>query len=579
MSENLANDTQTLLSGGINNAVTAITTTGNTGFPAANFRVLVDNELMLVTSVGGGTNWTVIRGIENTTAIAHLDQAPIVHVVTTTGLTNFIREQALSLPCRQTVLAGALSSGLPAFFAAGSGLALNLSATATAVQIAFAAGFGVMGEVDLVSQITADVASFITALPATNTSYLTATYVDSGSVTWGQTLIPPQYGYTFDRARQALLRMAGANTSTTFLDDYGNTWTATGTAQISTGTQIDGLNTLAVGGSGAYIGSANFTSLGYGSWTLESKIRFTTLPSAGTVFVFNATNAGGWGLQLGLNDAAGTKKLLLTASANGTSADIASGVLGTSTTWATATTYHLAVVYDALAGKYFVYKDGVLDLTVTSTARICGLANLRLASNTAGGDVNGNMAGFRLSPFCRYPNGTTFTVPNIATFAVEGDFFSIPQMKMFGATAASGSAGTDPTFTAKNLVYIGEADTGAATVSAVRNYAYQGRVVTALQAAAAGAAGFSFTHNIGIVPNNFSAFFVAITTDQGYPPGQTFLVNYGDNATTAWTASATRYIVNFLQTAMTVVSNLSTGARGGLTAANWKVGAIISRGW
>lgn len=91
MSENLANDIQTLLSGAIDNAVTAITTTGNTGMPVVNFRVRVDYELMLVTSVGTGTNWTVTRGIEGTIAAAHGDQTPVVHVLTAEGLNQFVR--------------------------------------------------------------------------------------------------------------------------------------------------------------------------------------------------------------------------------------------------------------------------------------------------------------------------------------------------------------------------------------------------------------------------------------------------------------------------------------------------------
>lgn len=93
MAENLSNDIQTLLNGAITNVATAITTTGATGFPVANFRVRVDDELMLVTSTGSGTNWTVTRGIESTTAAAHATSAPVVHVLTAGGLDQYIRDR------------------------------------------------------------------------------------------------------------------------------------------------------------------------------------------------------------------------------------------------------------------------------------------------------------------------------------------------------------------------------------------------------------------------------------------------------------------------------------------------------
>ena len=66
MAENLANDVSGLLNAAIaDGSTTSITMLSGTGFPAANFRIRIDNEYMLVTSVGGGTNWTVTRAIES----------------------------------------------------------------------------------------------------------------------------------------------------------------------------------------------------------------------------------------------------------------------------------------------------------------------------------------------------------------------------------------------------------------------------------------------------------------------------------------------------------------------------------
>ncbi|HYF28582.1 MAG TPA: hypothetical protein VD931_22775 [Baekduia sp.] len=93
MAENLGNDFATTLNGAIDNVTTSVTVTSGTGAPAANFRVRVDDELMLVTSVGGGTNWTVTRGVESTTAASHSSGATIAHVITKGGLDQYMLER------------------------------------------------------------------------------------------------------------------------------------------------------------------------------------------------------------------------------------------------------------------------------------------------------------------------------------------------------------------------------------------------------------------------------------------------------------------------------------------------------
>lgn len=92
--ENLANDIQTTLNGAIADGVTtSITVTSGAGFPAANFRVRIENELLLVTSVGAGTNWTVTRGIEGTTGVAHSTGLNVVHVLSKGGLDQYTEER------------------------------------------------------------------------------------------------------------------------------------------------------------------------------------------------------------------------------------------------------------------------------------------------------------------------------------------------------------------------------------------------------------------------------------------------------------------------------------------------------
>jgi hypothetical protein len=94
MAENFSNDFQTTLSAAIANASdTAISVVSGAGAPAANFRIRVGNEYMLVTSIGAGTNWTVTRGIEGSTAAAHVNGTVVAHVVTTGGFQQYVTNQ------------------------------------------------------------------------------------------------------------------------------------------------------------------------------------------------------------------------------------------------------------------------------------------------------------------------------------------------------------------------------------------------------------------------------------------------------------------------------------------------------
>lgn len=79
--ENFANDFSSTLSAAVTSAAVSLTVTSASGAPAPNFRVRIDNELILVTAATG-TTWTVTRGIEGTTAAAHAAGAAVVCVLT-----------------------------------------------------------------------------------------------------------------------------------------------------------------------------------------------------------------------------------------------------------------------------------------------------------------------------------------------------------------------------------------------------------------------------------------------------------------------------------------------------------------
>jgi len=82
MQELFTNHASTTLNGAINNSVTSLVLTSASLFPASgNFRIRIDDEIILVTAISGAT-CTVVRGQEGTAAASHADLATVRHVLT-----------------------------------------------------------------------------------------------------------------------------------------------------------------------------------------------------------------------------------------------------------------------------------------------------------------------------------------------------------------------------------------------------------------------------------------------------------------------------------------------------------------
>ena len=93
--EQFANNAQTTLNGAINNSTTSVVVNSVTGFPTTGqFRILIDSEILLVTSVNAGTNtFTVqLRGLSGTpdatSPAAHTNGATITQVLTAGAILN-----------------------------------------------------------------------------------------------------------------------------------------------------------------------------------------------------------------------------------------------------------------------------------------------------------------------------------------------------------------------------------------------------------------------------------------------------------------------------------------------------------
>lgn len=88
--EQFTNGPTTTLDGAINDVVTSLTIDDATGFPAAaQYRIKIDSEIMIVTAGAGTTTWTVTRGAESTTAASHSDGATVTHILTAGAIDQF----------------------------------------------------------------------------------------------------------------------------------------------------------------------------------------------------------------------------------------------------------------------------------------------------------------------------------------------------------------------------------------------------------------------------------------------------------------------------------------------------------
>lgn len=90
--EKYSNFGQSTLNGSITDSATTLTVTAAGTFPASpQFRLLIGSELLLVTGVAGSV-FTVTRGIESTTPVAHSDLATVTELFTKGSLDQILAD-------------------------------------------------------------------------------------------------------------------------------------------------------------------------------------------------------------------------------------------------------------------------------------------------------------------------------------------------------------------------------------------------------------------------------------------------------------------------------------------------------
>jgi hypothetical protein len=81
--EQFSNAPQTTITEDLTDVETDVDVASFAGFPtAAQYRILIESELMLVTAGAGTGTWTVTRGAEGTANVAHSSGATVTHVLT-----------------------------------------------------------------------------------------------------------------------------------------------------------------------------------------------------------------------------------------------------------------------------------------------------------------------------------------------------------------------------------------------------------------------------------------------------------------------------------------------------------------
>jgi hypothetical protein len=497
------------------------------------------------------------------TSLAPDDEILLRDTAAATGkraaLRDFVRYEAV----RQTVVRGAIdTNGASAFLSAGTGLAVNLAATATPLIATFAAGEDALGPINYRAVISADAADYWADLPGDVISFL---FLDrdatTGAITPHATTMRPKWGRVFDARDISQLNFLGANGSTVFTDQYGGLWAAVGNAQINN-------NKLLCDGTGDGIENLALPLMLDGSNTVEADVVFNVLPTAGnSATVVSAFNAGGFGLLLTLTNTAGTLRATVSASSNGSSNDIAAASGGTKTSWATATKYHFSVVRDKLNNALNIFVDGVLDISVfmLSSANICAFGTVRLGLHAAAASpLAGTIDNFRVSPCARYPNGVTFTPP-AAGFTPDAEWFDTTEHRF--------KYGSPTSWEYKQRLCVGECSTVTGSVFTTSEYALKGTFVSSLTTIPASGTQQSFSHKLGVSDAySLTLKIVCQVAEKGYSIGDTVYLHTAGDAATGAIAIAGIGRVSATCTFLTGIPIVNRGAAtfSNITPASWK---------
>ena len=388
-------------------------------------------------------------------------------------------EARTNIQVRQTVHASKMDvDGKPDFLSI-NGSDVDILAADTPLIMGFANGFNENGALDYVKKISADQVGAFSGFQSLAPNYLYALLAEDGTVSYGHTPYQPQYRRAFDKTRYSLLHLEGADGSTDIIDEWGNTWTASGHAHIETDDKKFGSSSLYLDGTGDYITSTPRDLLS--EFSIDMQIKPTNFTAAR--YIFSVTEA--YTLTLGINTAG---KLVLYAGTGASWSLINGGVASTALdvgAW-----NHVALTYD---GAYYrMYANESLVYEVAKGLVL--IYNTDSYGFRIGSTYNGasSFLGYidevRIAGNAVLVGGTTYTAPTEAYALADVYYFSIPEMKMYKVNTS---------FSSERALFLGECEVdGSGTPSDVTCYALNGMADMGYQYYALGAA-VVFNDNMG----------------------------------------------------------------------------------
>ena len=465
---------------------------------------------------------------------------------------------ALGIPVRQTVLTGRVDSeGKANFLEAATGLSAKVAGGAAPIYLSFADGFYDTGAIDYLGKIGYD--DFVGGLKPNQVNYVYGELnLGSGTVGLGSTIVPPIYSPVLDTTKHALLHFEGSNGSTTMTDDYGNAWTANGTAQLTTGDKKFGNSSLYLDGTSGYL-TCNKLEISGERWTIDFWVKFNSTA------IKNILNTN-FGILLTYD----TSKLRLWLGDGISSWTIASAVFGASTLnpgqW-----YHIALDYDG--SNYRLYVNGNVDLTIANSNYIGMSTPLALGATTSGASpINAWFDEFRVTVgAARYAGAFT---PAVSPYTPDVFWFDTINYKML--------YGSPTGWQYKQVVFLGEAVTNATNVTSTVTYALRGYYHTLQQTLAAGQVTLK-NHNIGTTAVTPTVYYECLKPGTNFLPGDRVFSpmkgyassSYGDLITIDNRNRLTHVMGSY--SSMGVVLQKNNGVASSVVFSSWRVGIIVRR--
>jgi len=207
----------------------------------------------------------------------------------------------------------------------------------------------------------------------------------------------------------ALLHMNGSNGSTTFTDETGRTWTASGNAQIVTDAGMFGGACGTFDGTNDWIETADSDDFAFGSgnFTIEASVKVPDVVGTHAIIGQWAGSSRSWLLYLS------ESRVTFVFSINGSTNNFVESAASTITA---NTKYHIAVCREGTSINIFI--DGIYSATTASiwTNSLFNSTNtVRIGADSSGSnDMLGLIDEVRVTKgVCRYPVASApFTPPS-----------------------------------------------------------------------------------------------------------------------------------------------------------------------